>query len=170
MGAVSTFYQPFVIAQGANQVSTFFVGFTAAAVSIRLLFGSLPDRSAGANPPSSRTSGFAGMVLAMTQLTPSRLLVFGFLFGCTHGVFYPALSALCVEQARAEERGRVMTLVMGSFRLGNFASAIALGAIAESYGYRVVFVLAALASALGVWALFAIPDGKPAAEPRVTPG
>src|SRR4051812_12741695 len=43
-GAVMTFYQPFVIAQGAQHVSGFFVGFTVAAVATRLLFGSLPDR------------------------------------------------------------------------------------------------------------------------------
>jgi MFS family permease len=164
--AVSTFYQPFVLAQGAQRVSTFFVGFTIAAVAVRLLFGSLPDRVGRRRVAIASYVGFACSVLLMTQLTPSVLLPFGFLFGCAHGVFYPALSALCVEQAGASERGRVMTLVMGSFRLGNVCSAVALGWVAEVYGYRPVFVLASLACWLGVAALYRTPaDEKRDASP-----
>ena len=156
--AVSTFYQPFVLAQGATHVSPFFVGFTVASVATRVFFGSLPDRLGRRRTAIASYIGYALMVLLMTLLTPARLLVFGFMFGCAHGVFYPALSAMCVEQAPAAERGRAMTLVMGSFRLGNVVSVLALGWVAELYGYRAVFVLAALGSALGVAALFASPD------------
>lgn len=164
-GAISTFYQPFVIAQGAQHVSGFFIGFTVAAVAVRLLFGSLPDRVGRRRVAIGSYVGFASVALIMTQLTPDRLLVFGFLFGCAHGIFYPALSALCVEQAGRSERGRVMTLVMGSFRLGNVVSALLLGWVAEAYGYRTVFVLASLASWLGVAALYATPaDEKSAAQ------
>jgi MFS family permease len=153
-GAVMTFYQPFVLAQGAQHVSGFFVGFTVAAVLTRLLFGSLPDRIGRRRTAIGSYVCFALMVLAMVALTPGRLLVFGFLFGCTHGVFYPALSASCVEQAGNAERGRVMTLVMGAFRLGNVASTLVLGTIAELYDFRTVFVLAALGCAGGVAALY----------------
>ena len=156
-GAVSTFYQPYVIAQGATHVSSFFVGFTIAAVSVRLLFGSLPDRIGRRRASIGSYVGFAVMVLVMTKLTPATLLPFGFLFGCAHGIFYPSLSAMCVEQASASERGRVMTLVMGSFRLGNVLSAVALGWVAELHGYRTAFVLASIASFMGVAALFATP-------------
>lgn len=164
-GAISTFYQPFVIAQGADHVSGFFIGFTVAAVAVRLLFGSLPDRLGRRRVAIGSYVGFASVALIMTMLTPALLFVFGFLFGCAHGIFYPALSALCVEQAGKSERGRVMTLVMGSFRLGNVVSAVLLGWVAEVYGYRVVFVLASLASWLGVAALYATPaDEKSVAQ------
>jgi predicted MFS family arabinose efflux permease len=104
------------------------------------------------------------MVLVMTQLTPDLLFVFGFFFGCAHGVFYPALSALCVEQADASERGRVMTLVMGSFRIGNVVSAVLLGWVAERQGYPTVFTLASLGCWLGVAALHTLPaEPKPSA-------
>jgi MFS family permease len=164
-GAVSTFYQPYVIAQGAVHVAGFFIGFTIAAVGVRLLFGSLPDRVGRRRVAIGSYIGFASTVLLMTQLTPDTLFLFGFLFGCAHGMFYPALSALSVEQAGPSERGRAMTLVMGSFRLGNVASALALGWVAEAYGYPVVFVLASLVSWLGVAALHAAPaDDKGAAQ------
>jgi MFS family permease len=164
-GAVSTFYQPHVIAQGAVHVAGFFIGFTVAAVGVRLLFGTLPDRLGRRRVAIGSYVGFASTVLLMTQLTPDTLFLFGFLFGCAHGVFYPALSALSVEQAGPSERGRAMTLVMGSFRLGNVASALAMGWVAEAYGYPIVFVLASLVSWLGVAALHAAPaDDKRAAQ------
>jgi MFS family permease len=164
-GAVSTFYQPFVIAQGAQHVSGFFIGFTIAAVAVRMVFGSLPDRLGRRRVALGSYTGFATMVLVMTQLTPDLLFVFGFFFGCAHGVFYPALSALCVEQARPSERGRVMTLVMGSFRMGNVVSAVLLGWVAEAYGYTPVFVLASLGCWFGVAALHSMrEDEKPAAQ------
>ena len=164
-GAVSTFYQPFVLAQGAQHVSGFFIGFTIAAVAVRLLFGSLPDRVGRRRVAIGSYIGFAAMVLVMTRLTPDLLFVFGFFFGATHGVFYPALSALCVEQASPSERGRVMTLVMGSFRVGNVVSAVLLGWVAEGYGYPTVFVLASLGSWLGVAALHSTPaDAKRAPQ------
>jgi len=156
-GAISTFYQPHVIAQGAVHVSGFFIGFTIAAVAVRLLFGSLPDRLGRRRVAIGSYVGFASVALLMTQLTPDTLFLFGFLFGCSHGVFYPALTALSVEQAGRSERGRAMTLVMGSFRLGTVVSALLLGWVAEAYGYLAVFVLASLASWLGVAALCATP-------------
>jgi MFS family permease len=156
-GAISTFYQPHVIAQGAVHVSGFFIGFTIAAVGVRLLFGSLPDRVGRRRVSIGSFAGFASVALLMTQLTPDTLFLFGFLFGCAHGVFYPALSALCVEQAGVSERGRAMTLVMGSFRLGNVISALLLGWVAEAYGFPVVFVLASLVCWVGVAALHLAP-------------
>jgi MFS family permease len=153
-GAVFTYYQPFVLAQGATQVSAFFVGFTLAAVATRVFFGSLPDRIGRRRAALGSFVAYACTALAMTQLTPARLLPLGFVFGCAHGIFYPALSALCVEQTSAAERGLVMTLVMGAFRLGNMTSSLLFGWIAERNGYPVVFVLASAAVWLGVIALY----------------
>jgi MFS family permease len=168
-GAVSTFYQPHVIAQGAVHVSGFFIGFTIAAVAVRLLFGSLPDRVGRRRVSIGSYVVFASTVLLMTQLTPNTLFVFGFLFGCAHGVFYPALSALSVEQAGRSERGRAMTLVMGSFRLGNVISALLMGWVAEAHGFPAVFVLASLTCWVGVAALYAAPADNERA-PRVGEG
>jgi MFS family permease len=160
---VSTFYQPFVLAQGADHVSQFFVGFTVAAVATRVFLGSLPDRLGRRRTALGSLAAYAVITLAMTLLTPARLFVFGFFFGWAHGVFYPALSAMCVEQAEVHERGRAVTLVMGCFRLGNVLSALALGWIAELSGYRTVFVLAGLVNALGVVALLGSVEDKRAA-------
>ncbi|HEX7479840.1 MAG TPA: MFS transporter [Polyangiales bacterium] len=164
-GAVFTYYQPFVLSQGAKHVSAFFIGFTLAALATRLGLGSLPDRLGRQRVALGSYAFYACTVLAMTQLLPSRLFVLGLLFGCAHGFFYPALNALCVEQTRPEQRGRVMTLVNGSFQLGNMSSVLAFGWVAERYGYPRVFVLAAAITCLGLAALYGSSTRSPARDP-----
>jgi len=152
-GAVFTFYQPFVIAQGATQVSTFFVGFTLAAVMTRVALGGVADRFGRRRIALIAFVGYALMVLAMTQLTPGLLLFLGFGFGCAHGFFYPALSAFSLEFTQAHERGRAMTLTNGAFHLGNTFSVLCCGWAADSYGYPSAFLLASGIAWLGVGVL-----------------
>lgn len=167
-GAVITFYQPFVLAQGAEHVSALFVGFTVATVGTRLLLGSVADRIGRRRVALLAFSAYACVVLAMTQLTPARLLGFGMLFGTAHGLFYPALNALSIEHTKPSERSRVMTLVNGSFHLGFMASVLCFGWVAEQSGYRTVFVDAALVSALGVSLLLLDGHRASAAGARLT--
>jgi MFS family permease len=151
-GAVFTFYQPFVLSQGAQHVSLF---FTLAAVCTRVGLGSLADRIGRRRVAIRAYVMYALVVLAMTQLAPSRLLAFGFAFGFAHGFFYPALNGLALERITGSQRGRAMTLVNGSFHLGNTVSVVLFGWVAHRYGYPAVFVLASLAACLGIFTLVA---------------
>lgn len=166
-GATLTFYQPFVLAQGAEHVSALFVGFTAATVGTRLLLGSVADRFGRRRVALGAFTAYACVVLAMTQLTPARLLGFGLLFGSAHGLFYPALNALSIERTSVAQRSRVMALVNGSFHLGFMMSVLCFGALAEHSGYPVVFVSAAAVCGVGVALLWL--DGRLArTTPRLT--
>jgi MFS family permease len=153
-GAILTFYQPFVLAQGAKHVSGFFVGFTVATVSMRLFLGGVADRVGRRKVAQGAFMAYACIVLAMTQVTPGRLLGFGMLFGAAHGLFYPALNALSIERTKPDERSRVMTLINGSFHLGFMSSVLCFGWVAEHSGYRTVFVLASLVTCIGLALLF----------------
>jgi MFS family permease len=170
-GAVFTFYQPCVLAQGAKQVSLFFVGFTLAAIVTRVGLGSMADRVGRRRVSLWALALYACVVLAMTQLSPSRLLEFGFIFGFAHGFFYPALNALALEFTHTAERGRAMTLINGSFHLGNTTSVVTFGWVAHSYGYPPVFVLASLVTCVGIVTLYlsaahgAVDTAPAAAEP-----
>jgi MFS family permease len=159
-GAVFTFYQPWVLAQGATHVSLFFVGFTLAAVSTRVGLGSIADRFGRRRVALRAFALYALVVLAMTQLTPGRLLGFGLAFGFAHGFFYPALNALALEGTEAAERGRAMTLVNGAFHLGTTISALALGWVAHSFGYVPVFVLASFLAFVGLGVLYTTGQGS----------
>jgi predicted MFS family arabinose efflux permease len=153
-GAVFTFYQPWVLAQGATQVSMFFVGFTVAAVSTRVGLGSIADRFGRRRVALRAFALYATVVLAMTQLTPAGLFGFGVAFGFAHGFFYPALNALALESTAISERGRAMTLVNGAFHLGGTLSALSMGWVAHNYGYAPVFVLASLVTFFGLGVLY----------------
>jgi predicted MFS family arabinose efflux permease len=159
-GAVFAFYQPWVLAQGATQVSLFFVGFTLAAVSTRVGLGSIADRFGRRRVALRAFALYACVVLAMTQLTPARLLGFGLAFGFAHGFFYPALNALALECTGAAERGRAMTLINGSFHLGTTLSALGFGWVAHHYGYVPVFVLGALVAFAGLGVLYTTAHGS----------
>ncbi|HKU40041.1 MAG TPA: MFS transporter, partial [Polyangiales bacterium] len=148
-----TFYQPYVLEQGAEHVSTFFVGFTLAAVTTRLGFGNVPDRFGRRRVALIALSAYTLMVLVMTELTPGRLLAFGFGFGLSHGFFFPALNAYALEFTAPHERGRAMTLVNGAFHLGNTVSVLSCGFAAHEYGYPTAFRVAAAVAGLGVCAL-----------------
>jgi len=154
-GAVFTFYQPFVLEQGAKNVSPFFIGFTLAAVIIRIGLGSLADRYGRRLVALRAFAVYALVVLVMTQLSPGRLFGFGFAFGLAHGFFYPALSALTLEVADASARGRAMTLVTGAFNLGNTVSVTSFGWVVHGYGYQTVFVSASLVACCGIAILYA---------------
>ncbi len=153
-GTVFTFYQPFVLAQGAEHVSTFFIGFTSAAVLVRLGLGGFADRIGRRRVAFWSLVGYVCMVVSMTQLTPELLLPLGFGFGAAHGLFYPALSAFALEFTALHERGRAMTLMNGSFHFGTTSSVLCCGWVAEAYGYPQAFVLAAIIAGLGVCALY----------------
>ena len=168
-GAVFTYYQPYVLEQGATNVSMFFVGFTTAAVLTRIGLGSLADRFGRRLIARRAFAMYTLVVLSMTQLSPSLLLWFGLAFGFAHGFFYPALSALTLEMADVRVRGRAMTLVTGAFNLGNMLSIVSLGWVAHTYGYPLAFTLASLVAAFGVAILYAEPPRVAAVADAAVP-
>ena len=117
-GAMFTFSQPFALELGIEQVSGFFVAYTAAAIAVRLGLGPLADRSGRERVSLASGIWFALAVLAMAALEPGRLAWIGAAFGLGHGLFYPALNALAIEDAGPRERGKVMALFNGSFNAG----------------------------------------------------
>lgn len=153
-GAVFTFYQPYVLAQGATQVANFFIGFTLAAVTTRMGLGGFADRVGRRRVAICAFSAYALAVLAMTQLTADSLLIFGLAFGFAHGVFFPALSAFALEFTEPQERGRATTAMTGAFHLGNTLSLLGCGWVAEAWGYPQAFALASGIAWIGVAVLF----------------
>lgn len=151
LGTMFTFHQPFAIELGAERVGSFFVGYTIAAVGVRLTLGGVADRFGRERVALASTVAYVVTVLAMTQLVPDALLAFGAAFGLAHGLFYPAVNALTVQGLSDHERGRAMSFFNGSFNAGFALSTLCLGAVADHFGYPAVFVLAA------TWVAAAVP-------------
>ncbi len=143
LGAVFTFHQPYVLKLGADKVGGFFLGYTAAAVAVRLLLGGLPDRVGRLRVGATSLVGYVIVVAAMGSLTPALLVPFGVAFGSVHGLMYPALNAVAVEDATDHQRGAVMAYFNGAFNLGVASASLGLGYVADAFGYRALFWLTA---------------------------
>ncbi|HEY6879607.1 MAG TPA: MFS transporter [Polyangiales bacterium] len=137
-GAMFSFSAPFSLELGMANVRGFFLAFTAGALVVRLGFGGWIDHIGHRRSSTWAVFSYALTVSAMYLLTPSRLWLFGALFGVAHGLFMPAFTAFVVSHAATHERGKLLTLFNGAFNLGN-CLVFGLGIAAERYGYRSVF-------------------------------
>jgi len=142
--AMFTFHQPYALGLGATDLAAFFAGFTAAAVTVRVLFGTLGDRFGYRRVSMIAAGGYAAVTLATAWLQVDSLWMYGTAFGFAHGVLYPTLNALAVELAPARARGRVITLFNGAFNAGYGVSTLLWGLVAARYGYPTLFVSASL--------------------------
>ena len=157
-GAMFTFSQPFALEQGTEKVSSFFVAYTIAAISVRIGFGPFVDRAGRYRVSLLSGLLYAAAVLSMAALEPGRLAWIGAAFGLAHGFFYPAFNALALEGAAPHERGLFMALFNTAFNAGWSGGGIALGALAESSGYPPVFVWSSALVLAGVAGLWLAPE------------
>ena len=147
-GVMFTFTQPFALSLGANQVSGFFIGYTACALSVRLLLGRLADR-VGRSRIAGGALALYGLVLCATSLLqPSLLAALGAGLGLAHGLLYPAINALGAEGVPRARRGAVMSYFSGCFYGGYALCVLIAGSAAKSYGYPLIFI----ATGLTMWA------------------
>lgn len=143
-GAMFTYTQPFALGLGAERVSAFFLGYTVAALSMRIFLGTLADRL-GHERVAFATIGMYGFVILLTSLLrPDMLFELGLAFGLVHGLMYPALNALALEGTPPERRGQAMSYFSGSFAAGNGLWLLGMGALAKQHGYPIVFVVSGL--------------------------
>jgi len=161
--AMFTFLQPAALAAGYRDVGGFFVAYATAACAVRLFAGWLPDRYGRRRVASLALVPYVLVVAYVAAAGPTSLLGIGGIFGFAHGVFFPALNSLAIEHTLVDERGRLMTVFAGTFNLGAWGGAAALGPVAEGLGYPAVFAIGAIAatSALTVMVRtdgFQLPD------------
>jgi len=142
-GVMFTFTQPYALALGATRVSGFFLGFTSCALIVRLFFGGLADHFGRQRVSFLALSGY-GAVVAMTAfLRYPWLPVLGAGLGFAHGLLYPALNALAVQEVPPARRGGLITYFGGAFNSGFALCVFGFGFVAKAYGYPIVFLLCA---------------------------
>ncbi|MDX1383116.1 MAG: MFS transporter [Thermoanaerobaculia bacterium] len=152
--ALFTFVQPYALELGTARISSFFVGYTVTAVGVRVFIGGLADRLGRARVSLATMALYAVPMALSAHLRLDWLPWIGALFGVAHGLLYPSLNAFVVEPVKADERAKVFALFMASFNAGWALGSIALGWVAERFGYPAVF-WAATAGVACAWLLFA---------------
>jgi AAHS family 4-hydroxybenzoate transporter-like MFS transporter len=110
-------------------------------VVTRVLLGWVPDRIGRMRTTLLSLGLYAAVVLAMSQLAPGTLAIYGALLGCAHGFLYPSLNALAIEDGNHARRGQVLTYTNGGFQVGYTLGVLVFGWIAERTGYPTIFVL-----------------------------
>lgn len=165
MGAIFIYHQPFARAVGIANVRGFFIAYALAACAIRGGLGSVADRIGHHRVAIGALSLYVVVVTSMVALRPGWLPVFGAGLGIAHGFAYPALNAIVVEGAPANERGKVMSLFQAAFNVGFAAVSALLGMLAEREGYPAVFLVGGLCALTSLVALTYSPEGRsPRAE------
>ena len=143
-GAMFTFTQPFALSLNASKVSSFFVGYTATALAVRLFLGTLAD-TWGRRRVALGALVLYGLVAATTSLLrPQLLFFFGAGMGLAHGLLYPALNAIAVEGVPRARRGAVMSYFFGCFNSGFALWVLSAGVLAKSHGYPLIFLITGL--------------------------
>jgi MFS family permease len=154
------FHQPFAIEARIARLRDFFAAYAVAAIAVRLGLGAAIDRFGRRRASLASLALYVGVALLAIEIPRTGLAALGGALGLAHGVFYPAFNAVAVEDCGPRERGKVMALYQAAFQLGGAAGPLALGLLAERWGYPPVFAAAAACLALAFWLLARSPEGR----------
>jgi MFS family permease len=141
-GTVITFYQPLALSMGMTHVRSLFIGYTLAALGVRVAFGAWLDRFDRRRLALLASGVYTLVVFGTAGLRPGWLFPLGIALGLAQGTLYPITNALLFEAAEPDQRGALMTYFSGSFNLGIVTATLGLGALAGVIGYRPVFIVA----------------------------
>lgn len=167
-GSVITFIATYVTDEGLGRVGLFFAAYTSTAILTRMIGAGLSD-SLGRRTviiPTLLGLGASIFFLASVHSLP-MLFAAGALFGTSQGMNYPTLHAYLVDLSSEAQLGRAQALFNGAFNLGVSGSAFAFGVVAERYGYRNMFTLAAFMPALAC-VVFIVGTRRPLAASIAT--
>lgn len=162
LNAVFSFHQLYVLELGITNVSSFFIAYTGAAVTVRFVFGHYIDRWGHRNVSLGALAIYVFAVFGVAFVQELGLPLVGLGIGLAHGVFYPSFNAVVVAGAKPSVRGKVMGIFQASFQLGSAVGGVVFGTLAARRGYPPVFV-AASAGLVVAWVVLKLaPEGKSA--------
>lgn len=120
----------------------FFLTYTVTVTAVRIFGGRFSDawgRKAVASPGLLVVSiSLAAMYLIDSPMS-AVLVAFVFSFG--YGFLYPTLSALVIDKAGEDERGKAMGAFNASYSMGINFLAFPFGIIARDWGYETMYVV-----------------------------
>jgi MFS family permease len=143
-GSVLNFVSAFIKTKGLN-VFYFFLTYTVTVTSIRILGGRISDVF-GRKKVASPSLIFFSLSLAAMGLINSvyNLILVSFLFSISYGLLYPTLSALVIDRANPDERGKAMGAFNACFSMGTNFLAFGFGVIAKDLGFEGMYLISAI--------------------------
>ena len=157
LGAILNFIAVYLRSKGLPAFY-FFLTYTVTVTAVRIFGGRFSDawgRKAIASPGLLVVSfSLAAMFLIDSPLS-AVLVAFVFSFG--YGFLYPTLSALVIDLAGEDERGKAMGAFNASYSMGINFLAFPFGIIARDWGYETMYVVTGVTVFIGflIFTIFA---------------
>ncbi|MFT4569495.1 MAG: MFS family permease [Hyphomicrobiaceae bacterium] len=169
-GATQTFVPAMMERFDVGRVGGFFIAWSVAAVSVRLLLGSASDRY---GRRAVILPAMAVMSAAVTGLAFVRsyagIVAMGGVFGLAQGLLYPTMNALVADWSNPRNIGRTQSLFSGSYSLGIASCAFFFGTIVENHGYQAMFLTALAITLVGMVIFATGPRDLPSHRDPETP-
>lgn len=150
LAAHFAFLKTFVLATGVGSVGVFFSAYSAAAVGVRVVGASLPER---VGPKRVLYPSLAVMTIGFLCLSfatgSAHVIVAGLLLGAGHGFVFPIVAGMVVTRARPSEHGAAISVYTALFDAGLLIGGPLFGATAHHLGYPAMFGVAAASCVLG---------------------
>lgn len=130
-------------------VGLFYTMAACGSFSMRLFAGKASDRvGRGLFITIGLMLYLVSMVMLAAAHDVATILAAGFIEGCGGGTLLPIMIALITDRCHAHQRGRIYSLCIGGFDLGIFMAGPLVGFMADWVGYRGLFVIAAMVTAI----------------------
>jgi MFS family permease len=147
---VFVFVKRFVMETQVATVGTFFSAYTGAAIAVRIVGGSLPDRVGPKRVLLPALATLTAGFLCLAAADDAReVLAAGVLCGLGHGFIYPTMSSMIVTRASEAGRGSAISILTALPDVGALLGAPLLGWIIEASGFAAMFASAAGVLAFG---------------------
>jgi MFS family permease len=145
-----------------------FVLFGAVVVAIRVFGRRIPDRFGARLSASAACIAIAaGFAIVALWPSPAGYFLGVAVFAAGQALAYPALALLAVGRTPDEERSAAVGAVAAFVDVALAAGGLVLGLVADAFDYRAVFVVGAVAAALGLGLLQRVgPEPAPVAPVR----
>ncbi len=141
LGSMLNFFAAFLDSEKIN-VSAFFLTYSITVILVRVFGGRLSDifdrKKVGV--PSMLLMAISLMSVWFISDLYSAIFV-SFLFSLGYGMLYPAMSAMIIDLAFDDERGKAMGVFNMSFSFGINMLAFGLGIIARDQGFRAMYLI-----------------------------
>jgi MFS family permease len=166
IGAYIHFLAPHLERVGGMRTSDFFLVYTIAALSLRIIGRRLPDRLGVRRllPPAFAVL-FIGLGLIGAAEDVWTLRLAGFLCGLGHGYVFPLLNALIVDRTPEGARGIGVSVFTALVDVGVLVAGPLLGQVAARWGYATMFTASAVGVGLVALLLVAGEIGRLARRP-----
>ena len=142
-GSVLNFISVYVRPKGLD-VFYFFLIYAVTITFVRIIGGRVSDVFGRKRVASPSLFVFSLSIAAMIFINSVyKLVLISFLFSLSYGMLYPTLSALMMDKANPDERGKAMGAFNACFGIGTNFLAFVFGVIARDLGFAGMYLISA---------------------------